>query len=140
MTEESAIALTDFLESWPVDEKGIKPLFHSLHSVLASIDGMNLDFSARPGVSYSLRGLHPTRSNEPILVLIDVIDDEPEERWLSVCFPSELITDPDCVGDVVPDGLQGKDACCFDVDQSDDEIEGYLSDRIREAGASAIRA
>jgi hypothetical protein len=37
--------------------------------------------------------------------MVDVIDDDPEVRWLSVCFYGEMITDPDEAGELIPEGL-----------------------------------
>jgi hypothetical protein len=65
--------------------------------------------------------------------MIDVIDDEPENRWLSVCFYEDLITDPEELGDFIPEGLQGGDGYCFDVDEFEEETAQYLEDRLREA-------
>ena len=67
--------------------------------------------------------------------MVDVIDDDPESRWLSVCFYGDDITDPDELGDLVPQGLLGEDGYCFDVTEHDARIIAYLGDRIGEAYA-----
>ena len=45
--------------------------------------------------------------------MVDIIDDDPADRWLSVCFYDELVDDPKGLGDEVPGGLLGEDAKCF---------------------------
>lgn len=71
--------------------------------------------------------------------LIDVIDDDPEQRWLSVCFYDDLVTDEQEQGDWVPGGLMGEDARCFNVDEADEDLVAYVVERIREAGAGAAK-
>lgn len=112
-----------------------KAAFVTFRQALESVDGAALEFKARPGVTYSLRGLHPVRTERPLFALIDVIDDDPEVRWLSVCFYEGTVTDPAGFGDWIPQGILGEDARCFNVDEDDDELVGYVAERIREAGA-----
>ena len=50
---------------------------------LAAHSGMSFTFKARPGVSYSLRARHAAQSKRELFVLLDVVDDEPNNRWLS---------------------------------------------------------
>lgn len=126
--------LTAFMEEWTIDANGVKPLFAALHETLASMPGARLEYRGRPGVSHSLRGLVETE--RPLFVLVDVIDDEPESRWLSVCFYADLVCDPEERGDVVPGGLMGEDARCFDVDDPNG-MQDYMLDRLREAYANA---
>ncbi len=124
--------LGDFLAGWSEDENEVKPLFQSLYSFLRSLDGVELEYKSRPGVSHSLRALYPERADRPLFVLVDIIDDAPEARWLSICFYADLVTDPLELGDVVPGGLAGEDARCFDVDTAEDK-EPFLLDRLKEA-------
>jgi hypothetical protein len=72
--------------------------------------------------------------------MVDIIDDDPENRWLSVCFYDDLVSDPEERGDFVPKGLLGEDARCFDLDEADEDAVGYVAQRIREAGARAGRS
>ena len=58
------------------------------------------------------------------------------ERFLSVCFYADTITDPEERGDLIPGGLLSKDGYCFDVDSDDDDIVSYVEARIYEAAAS----
>ena len=124
--------LDAFLASWDEDENAVKPLFLSLYSLLQGLDGVELEYKGRPGVSHSLRALYPGRKDRPLFVLVDIIDDMPEARWLSVCFYADLVTDPEELSDVVPGGLGGEDARCFDVDAPED-MEAVLLERLKEA-------
>lgn len=127
--------LNAFLETWVEDENGMKPLFLSLYSLLQSLEGTELEYKGRPGVSHSLRALYPGKEDRPLFVLVDVIDDEPSARWLSVCFYADLVTDPQDLGDIVPGGILGEDARCFDVD-SPEGMRDFLLERLREAHAA----
>ncbi len=112
--------LDSFLTAWTEDPHAVKPLFTALSEKLRLL-GADLAFKARPGISYSLRARHPVQRRE-LFVLIDVIDDVPQERWLSICFYADLVDDREGRGDVVPGGLLGEDARCFDID--DDSAGG----------------
>ncbi len=126
----------EFIESWHEDENGIKPLFLAACATLENIDGVSFSFKARPGVSYSLRATHKNQTTRPMFVLMDIIDDIPAARWLSACFYADMVTDPDGYGDVVPNGLLGENACCFDIEQTDSMAE-FLLAKLREAAKNA---
>lgn len=132
--------LDAFLAGWNEDELKMKPLFLSLYHCLAGFSPVELEYRGRPGVSHSLRAKHPDQKKRELFVLVDIIDDDPEARWLSVCFYADLVTDEEGRGDVVPGGLLGEDACCFDVDEITPDTEAFLLDRLREAYAAAPRA
>jgi hypothetical protein len=68
-------------------------------------------------------------------VMIDIIDDDSENRWLSVCFYDDMVKDPDEKGDFVPGGLLGEDGLCFDLDEHDEDMILYIEERIDEAHA-----
>ena len=105
---------------------------------LAEKQEIKIDFNARPGASYSLRAAHVKDSDHPLFVMVDVIDDDPDERWLSVCFYGEMITDPDEAGDLIPEGLLGEDGYCFDLyEYNRDEVE-YLKQRLAQACRNAV--
>lgn len=126
-----------FLDAWTQDPHGVKPLFTAACDSLRSL-GAVLDFKARPGISYSLRAKHPGQRRE-LFVLVDVIDDAPEERWLSVCFYADLVDDREGRGDVVPGGLMGEDACCFDIDGDSGDTGAYVVSLLRTAFDNAGR-
>lgn len=125
-----------FLAGWEKDPNQIKPVFERFKNVLESFQGAELSFKSRPGVSYSLRGTCPGNGRD-VFVLVDVVDDDPEERWLSVCFYDDQITDEKELGDWVPEGLGGEDARCFDVSEAEGEVVGYTEERIKEAWKNA---
>ena len=99
----------DFLDNWQADPLKAKEAFVVYKDFLVGLSGVSLDFKARPGISYSLRARHEAQRKRELFVLVDVVDDEPESRWLSVCFYADMITDPDEKGDYVPEGLMGED-------------------------------
>lgn len=133
-----SVALNAFLEIWTNDVNDVKPLFTAMRDFLQSCDQVELDFKSRPGVSHSLRARHIAQKTRPLFVLVDIIDDDPEARWLSVCLYADLAEDPEGRGDVVPGGLFGEDACCFDIESSESQV--YMLERLREACANAARS
>lgn len=135
--ENSVAELEAFLADWESCDS--RQAFLACRQALESVEGVVLDFKARPGITYSLRGTHPAQQGRDLFALIDVIDDDPEQRWLSVCFYDDMITDPDEQGDWVPGGLMGEDARCFNVDELDEDLVAYVAERIREAGVSATK-
>ena len=138
MTDSTILdAINAFTESWTDTETRMKEAFLSLQHHLESNDGITLDFHSRPGVSYSLRARHAAQTERDLFVMVDVIDDDPSERWLSVCFYGDMITDPDEEGDLIPEGLKGSDGYCFDMDDYDEEKVAYLKARFDEACANA---
>lgn len=133
MGKNITVKIQDFFATWE-DGGEMKQLCMALYSRMASFAALEIDFSARPGVSYSIRML---TGEATILALLDVIDDDPADRWLSLCFPDAIISDPDEEGDMVPQGLAGKDARCFSIDVVDNATEAYMAARIDEAAAYA---
>ena len=132
--------LEEFLNIWTQDAQGNKIVFLRLKNFLAAKPGVKLGFKARPGVSYSLRAVHENQKDKDLFVMVDVIDDDPENRWLSVCFYGDMITDPEEKGDFVPQGLLGEDACCFDIDEPNEGDIAYVEARLDEAHQKASRA
>lgn len=129
-----------FIENWTLDSNGMKTVFQKFYQDLGHQEGVALEFNERPGVSYSLRASHVNQKERPLFVLIDAIDDDPAERWLSVCFYGDMIQDPDELGDLIPEGLLGNDGYCFDIDSADAELTTYVATRIQEACAKAAEA
>lgn len=130
--------LETFLESWTADPNGAKEAFIRFRDFLLTTPDVRFEFKARPGVSYSLRAANPKQSR-PLFVLVDVVDDEPEARWLSVCFYADMINDPDELGDFVPSGLMGEDACCLNLEEDDAAMRDYILARLKEAAAAAAK-
>lgn len=133
MREKCPADLTAFLDSWRVDPLGVKPAVEKYIGDLLAVPDVRLDFKSRPGISYSVRAVNPRQQEREFFVLIDIVDDEPDERWLSVCFYADTVSDPRELGDIVPDGLDGNDACCFNLDEDDAKMRGYIGERILEA-------
>lgn len=128
--------LDSFLEEWK-DESGCKELFCAVRSLAAEL-GLNADYIGRPGVSHSLR-LGVPGAERPFFAMADVIDDDPDARWLSICMYADVAEDPEERGDVVPKGLNDQDAACFDVDEPDGDEREYLLQVLRRAaGRSKI--
>lgn len=129
--------LEAFLSEWKETPEGNRRSFVRLRDFLAEMDDVSLDFKPRPGVTYSLRGAHEAQWERELFVMVDVIEDSP--RWLSVCFYSDLVADPEERGDEVPEGLLGEDAICFDLETYDEAGLAYVEDRLREAARKASR-
>lgn len=129
--------LEAFIAKW--DDCDAREAFLIFRRELEAVEGVRLDFKIRPGITSSLRGAHPAQQGRDLFVLIDVIDDDPQQRWLSVCFYDDLVTDAKEQGDWVPGGLMGENARCFNVDEADEELVAYVAERIREAGRNAAK-
>lgn len=126
--------LEQFIEQWQETKTETRKAFIEIMEYLNSMEGVTLKFNARPGVSYSMRAHHANQKERPLFVMADVIDDDPAERWLSVCFYGDMITDPDEMGDLIPEGLLGSDGYCFDIDEYDAVTIAYVKKRLDEAG------
>ncbi len=132
--------LNNFISGWEETESKTKQAFTEIVEYLQNTENITLDFNARPGITYSLRPKHNNQKNRALFAMIDVIDDDPEEKWLSICFYGDMISDPDEMGDIIPDGLLGDDGHCFDMYEYDTgEIE-YLKNRLDDAYKSAQKS
>ena len=123
--------ISSLLKDWTTDNNGMKAAFTEIVELLESFDGLTYSFKSRPKISYSLR-VRVDREKK-LLTLMDIIDDDPENRWISICFYADTITDPDEEGDLIPGGLLGEDGYCFDLFENNEESLGYIKDRISEA-------
>lgn len=130
-------ALETLLNEWEDTETKTRKAFLEIKEHIMAMEGTRLEFNARPGVSYSLRPCHTLQKERKLFAMADVIDDDPAERWLSVCFYGDMITDPDEMGDLIPEGLLGEDGYCFDLDEYDEAAVTYIKDRLTEAYQSA---
>ena len=126
-----------FLNEWAKDALGTKPVFQFLYEGLKNREDVKMEWVPRPGISYSLRAVHENLKDRPLFVMLDVIDDDAEERWLSVCFYGDMVADPDELGDLIPGGLLGSDGYCFDVSEGEDALRQYVGARIQEAYENA---
>ncbi len=122
--------LNTFINGWDETSNVAKNCFIHFKNYLREKEDVRLDFIARPGITYSLRAVHKNQKDKELFVMVDVIEDT--TRWLSICFYSDMITDPQVKGDFVPGGLLGEDALCFDLDEQSEEFLSYLEKRIDE--------
>ena len=78
--------MSEFLEGWTNDPQAMKGAFIKLKERMSGKEHVTFTFISRPGVSYSLRGAMDNlgEKGRPLFVMIDIIDDDPENRWLSV--------------------------------------------------------
>jgi hypothetical protein len=137
MPQTAPTALKDFIEDWQESSERNKEIFLRYKTQLESDESVSLEFIPRPGITYSLRATHTARKTRGLFAIIDVIEDNP--RWLSVCFYSDMITDPEKRGDAVPGGLLGEDAVCFDLETWNEDLVSYVSARLNEACQSATQ-
>jgi len=139
MVEQDGVVaeIETFIEQWQTGGGAMKDCFLELYRAVCTFTGTSLRFVARPGVSYSLRPRHQQQDDRELFASIDVIDDEPASRWLSVCFYGDMITDPEERGEVIPGGLAGSDGYCFDVYEADNAFVSYLKARLNEAWSRA---
>lgn len=132
--------MAGLLDTWTVDPGNVKPAFIQLRDALSEKERAILYFKSRPGVSHSFRAYVPRTGDtaDRLFVMVDIVDDDPENRWLSVCFYGDMVTDPDEAGDLVPGGLLGEDGYCFDLYEYDDAAISYLKERIKEAHRNSL--
>jgi hypothetical protein len=126
-----------FLETWEDTPNQTKKAFVHLMQYLAAKEDLKFNLKGRPGVSYSLRASHTLQTSRELFTLVDIIDEDPENRWLSVCFYNDMITDPAEKGELIPFGILEEDGYCFNVEQWDEAYLFYLEARIDEAYESA---
>jgi len=125
--------LKKFIEDWQETESRTKKVFIEIMEHLKTMDSVSFTFNSRQGVSYSLRPKHANQKERTLFAMVDVIDDDPEQRWLSICFYGDMINDPDEMGDLIPQGLLGSDGYCFNIDEYDESTIEYLKGRLDEA-------
>ena len=130
--------LDTFLAEWEDNALQVKKSFGLLQNYLANKADLTFIFRARPGVSYSLRAKHILQTKRELFLIMDVIDD-PENRWLSICFYPDMIADPEDKVVLIPLGLLGEDGYCFDLEEWDEEYLEYLLARLDEAYDYASR-
>ncbi len=140
MTEQKSAeaGINSFLQDWKSGQgQSMQKWFQLFFDTVKTMENVDLQFVARPGVSYSIRSKQKSQKDRDLFAMIDVIDDDPTERWLSVCFYGDMISDPEQRGEVIPGGLAGSDGYCFDMFEDDKELAHYLVDRLMEAFEAA---
>jgi len=132
--------IESFISNWEETDSKTKQAFIELLEHLQKMDNITLEFNARPGITYSLRPKHNSQTDRTLFAMVDVIDDDPKEKWLSVCFYGDMISDPDEMGDLIPDGLLGDDGHCFDIYEYESSEVEYLKKRLDDAYKSAEKS
>ena len=142
MSDQNGVTteITAFIGEWQGDDQPMRGWFQLFYDKLVAMDDVTLEFVPRPGVSYSMRPKHKAQTERTLFAIVDVIDDDPAERWLSVCFYGDMITDPEERGEVIPGGLAGSDGYCFDMYENDEKLAHYLLQRMEEARIAATNS
>ena len=140
MSAEADMTLEQFLEQWPSAEAGLKKSLLAYRQGVLDMQGVGESFLPRPGVSYSLRwdlDPKPEGREKPLFAMADVVPLGEEELMLSLCFYGDDISDPDELGNFIPDGLYGENGHCFDLEGDDPDLVAYCLQRAAEALAAA---
>jgi len=130
-------SLEDFIAAWEEDPKRVKTGLARYIKAVSSLPGARIDFVSRPGVSHSLRVTRDGLKNRPLFALADVVEDS-DGRFLSICFYEDWVSDPGERGEMIPSGLLGEDARCFDYEEPDEELLDYALERLREAFSASM--
>jgi hypothetical protein len=137
VNKQELVAMSRLLEGWKDDAQHMKKAFLIIKDTLLGKKNTILRFKPRPGVSYSLRGYlsdpDDKQKHPPLFALVDIIDDDPANRWLSICFYTQMVTDPEAIGNLVPEGILGEDGYCFDLFEFDETLIAYIKQKIDEA-------
>ncbi len=124
--------LQKFLAEWTADPNNVKPLFLALLEHTERLPEIRVRYKERPGISHSVRLVNSALPEGGFFALLDVINDDPANRWLSVCFYADMVNDYAQKGDHIPGGLGGADSICYSV-QDPAGFEDYLKNKITEA-------
>ena len=140
LKQEDFKNLSGILDKWTRDEMNMKDAFLRLANRFSEKNLAVLSVVPRPGISYSLRVRAKAEAEEGTLItMIDIVDDDPDNRWLSVCFYGDCVTDPEEEGNLVPGGLLGEDGYCFDLYENNQNTITYLERRIDEAYENTLK-
>jgi len=141
ISEKDSTEFIEYMNTWAEYSQEVKDAFSGLYNILASTPDVKFDFNIRPGVSTSFKSYlkkNDPRNPQQLFSVIDIIDQDPQNIWLSVCFYADMITDPDDLGNLIPKGLLEEDGYCFDVFEEDNALMDYLKIRIEEAHEKAL--
>ena len=133
--------LSPVLDQWPEDQGGLRRAFQELVAFALGLQRAQGSLVSRTGVSHSFRvdleNRGPSRPR-PVFMLVDVVVSPADPWFLSVCFYEDEVTDPEDLGNPIPQGLYDETGYCFDVDEYDAELLKYLEHRGREAHGAAL--
>ena len=139
MSDPSSVQ--EVLAGWPADQEGLARAFEELTRSAAQMTETVVEVITRLGVSHSFRAtlIDPSGKRvRPVYFLVDVVVSSSDPWFLSVCYYEDEITDPEELGNPIPQGLFQETGYCFDVEAYDPELLGYLRDRLAEAHARAL--
>ncbi len=125
----------ELLDSWPRPQAALKEILLQLLQKAGSFSGLGLELVSRSGVSHSLR--FSIARKRPVVFLIDLVDLGGGDLMLSVCFYQDEISDPQELGNAIPQGLFQETGYCFDVEQGDAALLPYLAARMDQAWQAA---
>ncbi|OQY01346.1 MAG: hypothetical protein B6I26_04695 [Desulfobacteraceae bacterium 4572_130] len=129
--------LEKLIIKWKDSKAQTKKAFMIIMDYIIKMKDISFEFKARPKISYSLRLKHKNQKNRSFFAIIDIIDDEPNQRWLSICFYEDMINDPKDLGDMIPQGMMGEDGYCFDFYEYNEKNIEYIKKRFDQAYLSA---
>jgi len=131
------------LAGWPADQVGLAQAFEELTRSAVQMTQTVVEVITRFEVSHSFRAalIDPSGKRvRPVYFLVDVVVSSTDPWFLSVCYYEDEITDPEELGNPIPQGLFQETGYCFDVEDYDPELLGYLRERLAEAHARALLA
>lgn len=133
---ENHIDMAELSALWPQGQRELWAAFVELHQSVRELPGTDCQLVCRPGVSYSLRAMIPEPDParlRPVFFLVDVVVSEVDPWFLSVCFYEDEISDPQGLGNPVPQGLYQETGYCFDLETYDQILISYVKQRLLEA-------
>ena len=134
------VDLSPVLKDWPEVQNDLRRAFEELTKFALGLPRAQGSLVSRSGVSHSFRVdlENPLENRQrPVFMLVDVVLSPADPWFLSVCFYEDEVTDPEELGNPIPQGLYDETGYCFDVDEYDRELLEYLEERGREAHKAA---
>jgi hypothetical protein len=132
---------SELFTEWPENQQPLKEVFKDLVSTALAEPGAGGELISRPGVSYSFRASAAGRPDRtrPLFFLVDVVVSSAEPWFLSACFYVDEVSDPEELGDAIPEGLFNETGYCFDVEEPDNDLVAYIKQRMDEAFQAAVK-
>lgn len=132
---------SELFDAWPQNQGPLKVVFKDLTAKALAKSGARGEMVSRPGVSYSFRASAngSAERNRPLFFLVDVVVSSAEPWFLSACFYEDEVSDPEELGNAIPEGLLGETGYCFDVEEPDDDLIAYIKLRMDEAYLAAVK-
>lgn len=140
---DESTTFEEIFRNWPENQKGLYKAFARLTDQAQNQPECTWKLLARPGISYSFRAAPadgPPSRKRPVYFLVDIVISQADPWFLSVCFYEDEISDPEDLGNPIPQGLFQETGYCFDVDDFDPRQLEYLEERMIEARQSALES